>query len=173
ILLKDLELIQFWFNHPSLRGKVYLNENINPWLALTEDQMKTVYEKWTKRERETHLMVETIENHTPIGLAMWDVQWDPHCPGIDLFIAPDHHRLGYGAETLQLLLEYLFGHTPAHSVSVWISELTPERLGFFKKYGFQDQGKLRRASIIDGRDIGIHVLDLLKREWLAQQQANG
>ncbi|MFQ5977797.1 MAG: GNAT family N-acetyltransferase [Candidatus Heimdallarchaeota archaeon] len=167
---KDLELIRFWFNHPTVRGKIYLEDNINPWLGITEEQMKALYEKWGKKERETHVIIETNDDQTSIGLATWDIQWDPHSPSIDLFIAPDHLQKGYGSESLHLLLNYLFNHTPAHMTSVWISELATDRLAFFAKHGFQDQGKMRRVAAIEGRDIGVHILDLLKREWLAQRE---
>lgn len=172
IIPKDLELIRFWFNHPSVRGKIHLDDNFNPWLAITEVQMNAIYEKWGKKERETHVIIESINDQTPVGLATWDIQWDPHSPSIDLFIAPDHLRKGYGSESLDLLLNYLFNHTPAHMTSVWISELANDRLAFFAKHGFQNQGKMRRAALIEGRDIGIIILDLLKREWLAHREIN-
>ena len=167
ILQKDLDVIRFWFNHSSVRGKIHLDESINSWLGITEEQMKSVFEKWSKEKDQTHMMVETVNTKTPVGLVMWDCQWDPHCPGINFFIAPDHHHQGYGSETLRLILNYLFDYTPAHSISAWISELDSDRFAFLKKLGFQDQGKMRRVAKVNGRDIGLHVLDLLKREWVA------
>ncbi|MHA2233490.1 MAG: hypothetical protein ACXAB4_13490, partial [Candidatus Hodarchaeales archaeon] len=65
---KDLELIRFWFNHPSVRGKIHLDDNFNPWLGITEAQMTAIYEKWGKKERETHVIIETINDQTPVGL---------------------------------------------------------------------------------------------------------
>lgn len=172
ILPNDLELIRFWFNSPPVRGKIHLDE-INPWLAITEEQMKAIYEKWTKKERRTHLMIETNDQQMPVGLVSWDIEWDPHCPSIDLFIAPDHVRNDkFWLESLQLLLNYLYNYTPAHSVSMWISELDSDRLAFAQKLGFQDQGKMRRIAIVEGEDVGLHVLDMLKREWIERQKQN-
>ncbi|MFW9916840.1 MAG: GNAT family N-acetyltransferase [Candidatus Thorarchaeota archaeon] len=171
ILPSDLELIRFWFNTPSVRGKIHLDDEINPWLAITEEQMKALYEKWTKKERRTHLMIETNDQQTPIGLVSWDIEWDSHCPSMDLFIAPDHARNDdFWLESLQLLLNYLYNYSPAHSVSWWISELDSERLAFAQKLGFQDQGKMRRIAIVEGRDVGLLVLDMLKREWIERQK---
>jgi RimJ/RimL family protein N-acetyltransferase len=135
--------------------------------------MKALYEKWSKKKRRTHLMIETNDQQMPIVVVSWDVELEPHWPSIDLFIAPDHvDNDDFWLESIRLLLNYLYNYTPAHSVSWWISEIDSDRLAFAQKLGFQDQGKMRRIAIVEGKDIGLHVLDMLKREWIERQKQN-
>ncbi len=168
----DAEIIQQWFNHPTVRGKFYLDNSINPWLDVTLAQIKKILDKWSKAEDETNVIIESLEEKNPIGLASWNWHWDTHSPDFNLFIAPDFQGKGYGSEALQLILGYLFTSTPAHVVSIWIYELDTDRITFFTKEGFQNQGMMRRAQRFENKDVGYVVFDLLKREWESRKKNN-
>ena len=101
-----------------------------------------------------------------IGHASLELGWDPHNPSITLVIAPVHQRQGYGSATLNLLLRYLFGHTPAHVVTAWVADWNIAGRQFLKKNGFQEAGRMRRVGIQQCEYFDLVIHDQLRSDWM-------
>jgi RimJ/RimL family protein N-acetyltransferase len=108
-----------------------------------------------------------------IGHASCDWDWDPLCPSVAVVIAPSDQRQGYGSETLNLMLGYLFGHTPANNANAWMADWNRDALGFAKKHGFQESGRSRREGLWEGAFYDEIVMDLLRSEWPDRAAAQG
>jgi RimJ/RimL family protein N-acetyltransferase len=84
-------------------------------------------------------------------------------------IAPQYQRHGYGSGVLHILLDYLFGQSPAHSLSGWMGDWNQAARGFAKKHGFQESGVWRRDGLRDGAYYDGIQVDILRSEWLARK----
>jgi RimJ/RimL family protein N-acetyltransferase len=168
---EDVSALDSYLNHPDLTGRRYI-----PWAfpeepPLSRQQVEAIVQKWNGAEKGFDLAIMHGESHELLGHAGCDWGWDPHCPSVSVAIAPSQQRRGYGSDALRLLLRYLFGHTPVHLVSCWISDWNQAALRFAREHGFQVAGRMRRVGIRGGQYFDVVVSDLLRAEW--QQQGGG
>lgn len=169
----DVDGLHAMFNHPSLAGRRYLPWGFPGELPLSRQQVEKAVEKWSGEERGAHLAVTLKESGDLIGHAGMGWGWDPHCPDVVLVIDPAHQRQGFGSETLDTLLRYLFENTPAHNVSAWMADWNQAARAFTQKHGFQECGRWRRDGLRQGKYYDTVQVDLLRPEWLARQREVG
>jgi RimJ/RimL family protein N-acetyltransferase len=157
-------------NHPELNGRRGLPWGFNEELSLTASQVEKVLGKWIEGEESLHLAVTLRATQEIIGHAELDRGWDPLAPSVWLLIAPAHQRQGYGSEVLNLLLDYFFGYTSAHNVSLWAADWNQPALTFVRKHGFQECGRFRHDSWRNGVYVDGIVFDILRPEWKARRE---
>lgn len=162
----DVPGLQAILNHPGLAGRRHIPWRFPEIAPLSREQVEAIVQSWNRDERAFHMAVERKGNDGLIGVAECDWGWDPHCPSVAVVIAPDSQRQGYGSEALNLLLEYLFGNTPAHSIGCWTAEWNEPALRFAERHRFRLNGRMRRAGIREGRYFDVLVADILRPEWL-------
>jgi RimJ/RimL family protein N-acetyltransferase len=162
---EDVPALYAYLNHPELAGRRYISWRFPSELPLPKGKVESVLEKWQEDEKAFHLAVILRPEGELIGHASCDWGWDPHCPGVELVIDPEYQRLGYGGEVLELLLQYLFGNTAAHNVSIWIADWNQGGLAFAQRHGFREAGRMRRAGFRGGEYFDVVVMDLLRPEW--------
>jgi RimJ/RimL family protein N-acetyltransferase len=164
----DYSALREYLNHPDLAGCRYIPHRFPEMAPLSPKQVEDICAQWAGEKTEYHFAVVQRETQTLIGHAEVDWGWDSHCPGLALVIAPAHRRQGCGSEVLDLLLRYLFEHTPAHNVSVWFADWNEPARRFVKRHGFTESGGLRRAGLREGRYFGVVCADILRPEWRAR-----
>jgi RimJ/RimL family protein N-acetyltransferase len=124
-------------NHPDLFGTRYIPWEYPEDLPLSSNQVEAILKRWSEGEKQVHLAVVLRESQMLIGYAELEWEWDPHTPFLAVVISPPHRRQGYGSQALRLLLGNLFGSTPAHNVTGWISEWNQAGLEFARANGFR------------------------------------
>jgi RimJ/RimL family protein N-acetyltransferase len=169
---EDISTLHAYLNHPELVGRRYLPSGFSDTVPLSRKQVEAIYEKIIGFEDGIHLAVTLTESGKLVGHAGCDWGWDMHCPDVYLVIAPDYQCQGRGSEVLELLLRYLFEHTPAHVVTGWLADWNAGGLAFLKKHGFQGAGRSRRAGIRQGSYFDYVVADLLRQEWLQRSKGS-
>ncbi len=163
----DVSELHAYLNHPSLTGRRYIPRSLSHELPLSLAQVESIIEKWVKGEKQFHLAVVSIGNDKVIGHVNCDWNWDPHCPHLSLVIAPDYQRQGYGSETLDLLLRYLFENSQAHNIFGGMSDWNDSARGFARKHGFSENGMMRRVGYKNGEFFNWIGVDILRPEWRA------
>ncbi len=164
----DAPALQAYLNHPDLSGRRYIPWKFSDLAPLSRKQVEEIIQKWGEEDKELHLAVVTRESGELLGHCECDWGWDPHCPSVGLVIAPEHQRRGYGSQALDMLLCYLFEHTPAHNVSLWMADWNQAARTFAARHGFQEIGGMRRSGLRGGRSFDLVVADLLRPEWQAR-----
>jgi RimJ/RimL family protein N-acetyltransferase len=164
----DVEALGAYLTHPDLTGRRYIPWKIPDAFPLSRRQIEQVLETWAERERSLHLAVVLREAGTLVGHTNCSWRWDPHCPSIDVVIAPTHQRQGSGSEVARLMLRYLFERTPAHVVTTGFASWNAAAGTFARHLGFTETGAMRHVGLLDGEPFDWATADLLKREWLAQ-----
>ncbi|MFN2290639.1 MAG: GNAT family N-acetyltransferase [Anaerolineae bacterium] len=166
--LDDAHALQAYVNHPDLEGRRYISGGFPEIAPVSLQQIEGLIDKWGNAENELHLAVIQRESGELIGHAECDWDWDPHNPSLSVVIDPAHQRQGFGSQALRLLLDYLFGSTPAHNITAWVADWNAPALAFATQRGFRQAGRLRRAGIRHGTYYDFVILDILRPEWLAE-----
>jgi [ribosomal protein S5]-alanine N-acetyltransferase len=154
-----------FLNHPDLAGRRYLPWDFPGDLPLSRKQVDSLLSKWSEGNKEFHLAILLRETQELVGHAVCDWGWDPHSPFLALVIAPDWQRRGYGSEVIRCLLRYLYGATPAHSISTWVAGWNEPALCFAREMGFHESGRSRCEGIRAGVVYDEILFDLLRPEW--------
>jgi RimJ/RimL family protein N-acetyltransferase len=158
-----------YLNDPAISGRRYIPGHVPSTLPLTEGEVSSVIEMFQKRESRAIFAIEHIATNQLLGhvTALWG--WDTHSPDIAVVIAPEHQRRGYARETLTIMLDYLFGHLPAHVVETWVESWNVEGAAFAEAMGFRSGGAARRVGMRNGRFYDECSFDILRSEWRAQK----
>ena len=165
----DISALHTYLNHPELAGRRYIPWGFPGEVPLSKKQVEGIFEEWSKKEDGFILAAILRDSQDLIGHVECEWEWDPRTPGVSVVIAPEHQRQGYGSEVLHILLNYLFGQSPAHNVSGWMGDWNQAARQFARKHGFQESGIWRRDGLRNGAYYDGIQVDILRSEWLARE----
>ena len=78
---------------------------------------------------------------------------------------PKYQRKGYGMEAINLLLYYGFSFLNLRNISLNVFEYNEVAYNLYKKIGFKEAGRLRKAVEILGKTYDVIIMDMLKEEF--------
>ena len=78
---------------------------------------------------------------------------------------PKYQRKGYGMEAINLLLDYGFSFLNLRNISLNVFEYNEVAYNLYKKIGFKEAGRLRKAVEILGKTYDVIIMDMLKEEF--------
>ena len=78
---------------------------------------------------------------------------------------PKYQRKGYGMEAINLLLDYGFSFLNLRNISLNVFEYNEVAYKLYKKIGFKEAGRLRKAVEILGKTYDVIIMDMLKEEF--------
>jgi aminoglycoside 6'-N-acetyltransferase len=70
--------------------------------------------------------------------------------GIDIFVAPDHHGRGIGADAIRTLVEHLFTAEGHHRITIDPEVANTAAIRCYAKVGFEPVGVVKAAFFIRG-----------------------
>ena len=76
-----------------------------------------------------------------------------------------YQRKGYGMEAINLLLDYGFSFLNLRNISLNVFEYNEVAYNLYKKAGFKEAGRLRKAVEIMGKTYDVIIMDMLKEEF--------
>ena len=80
---------------------------------------------------------------------------------------------GLGTEATRILVNYAFEDLNLERVWLRVFEMNPRAIRMYEKVGFVQEGRLRRASFIQGKMVDVLLMGMLKDEWGAQDERKG
>lgn len=83
--------------------------------------------------------------------------------GIEL--SPDAQGQGYGSEALRWALNWAFGMANLHRVQLEVYGWNESAIKTYRKVGFQEEGRLRKAVWRDGKWWDEIWMGFLREEW--------
>ena len=135
------------------------------WSPVTAAQLK---EKIDGELKKPHTAVFAIYSGEVLaGIGEWSASWDTWAPYAWFVVLPGHRRKGFGAAIARTLLDKCFLENPGHEFCAAVSDSNLQAIGFLKKLGFRNIGRMRRASMEAGEYRDILFFDILKSEYLA------
>jgi len=78
---------------------------------------------------------------------------------------PNYQRKGYGVEAVKLILDYGFSFLNLRNISLSVFEYNEAAYNLYKKAGFKEVGRLRKAVEILGKTYDVIIMDMLKEEF--------
>ena len=78
---------------------------------------------------------------------------------------PNYQRKGYGIEAVKLILDYGFSFLNLRNISLSVFEYNEAAYNLYKKAGFKEVGRLRKAVEIMGKTYDVIIMDMLKEEF--------
>lgn len=133
---------------------------------LTEQSHKTWFIKNQTDPKTKMYLIKTSEYSVPIGVCGFtDIDLINQRAEFSLYIAPAHHKQGYGREALQLLLWHGFRAYPFKIIYGESFDNNPA-IEMFLKLGFKKEGIRRDFYFRDGKHIDAHLFSIKKEELI-------
>jgi len=77
---------------------------------------------------------------------------------------------GYGAEGMELLLDYAFLELNLHRISLRVFSFNERAIHLYKKLGFELEGKSREALFRDGKWYDMIHMGILQKEYVERKK---
>lgn len=152
---------------------------IKPVRPLSPFLVKKQYESVEKNmDEDKNLFYFTIRARSDdrlIGKAVVEwIEWTNGNGWLKLGIgAPEDRRKGYGSQALRLLLRFAFAELNLFRVSALVPEYNEGAARLFRKFGFVEEIRRRKALNRDGSLWDLMAFGLLRSEWESQAAAGG
>jgi RimJ/RimL family protein N-acetyltransferase len=138
---------------------------------LSPAQLKKKYEKIEKEMEESksvfYFTIRMRSDDRLIGFAkLYWIEWANGSGRLELGIGDEaDRRQGYGTEALEMLLRYAFAELNLYRLAADIPEYNPAAARLFKKCGFVEEVRRRRALDRFGRRWDLIQMGILRGEW--------
>jgi len=168
--LSDLDEILKHWNSLELRDFVGAS-SLGP--ASRNEEEEWIRNTWKeKRERRAYTFaIERTSDSRLIGTAsLFNCDWVNRSAmlGIAIYKLEDRGK-GYGQESINLLLDFAFNKLNLNRVELETFDFNQRAQRCFKKVGFKEVGRKRRAHFIDGQYTDSLVMDILREEKSKQK----
>lgn len=77
----------------------------------------------------------------------------------------ENREKGYGTEAINLILEYGFNYLNLYNIQLKVLEFNHRGIACYKKCGFKEMGRRRKANFVDGKYYDTIYMDILKEEF--------
>ena len=160
----DLEIFQRYrnnytdsINYRTIRPLTSENQK-NYWLNVINNDKHIVF---TILEKCTHKVIGEIRISNI----------DQYKAGeIGLWIVPEERHKGMASESLQLLLEFIFGRANINRIEAQIASTNKDSVKFFTKNQFKCEGILREATYYDFKYQNVIIMSMLKQEYIDSKE---
>jgi RimJ/RimL family protein N-acetyltransferase len=82
------------------------------------------------------------------------------------WVAPEHQGKGYVTEGTKLFLDYVFRECGFHKVTARVNATNDASATVLQNLGFEQEGRHREQSFVDGERVDMLSFGLLADEWL-------
>ena len=166
---KDPEVESRWTHDLSLMRAL----SRQPAIPLSIAQMKKRYEAIEKEVDESkrlfHFTIRGKDDNRLLGFVRIEgIEWTHGTCNLKLAIGdPTERHKGYGGEALLLIMRFAFNELNLYRLSAVMGEDNPQAKKFFKKFGFVEEVRRRKALMRDGQTWDSIHLGILRDEWVA------
>lgn len=141
---------------------------------LSPEKIKKKYEALEKEIEESkntfYFTIRSCEDDRLLGFArIYWIEWSQGTGGLQIGIGdPRDRQKGYASEAMRLILRYAFAEVNLHRLSALVSEDNPAALHLFRKFGFVEEVRRRKAIQRNGAAHDLLLMGLLRQEWKPQ-----
>jgi diamine N-acetyltransferase len=110
-----------------------------------------------------------IEDDRPIGtIGLHDIAWEDGRAEFGIAIGEKAEwNKGHGTDALRAICDYGFGELRLERIGLFVYAGNDRARRSYEKAGFRLEGTLRRAHFARGEHHDVHVMGLLRDEWMA------
>jgi len=143
--------------------------------AMVRKQYESIEKQMETDKNLFYFTIRAREDDRLIGKAL--VEWVDWANGngyIRLGIGrPEDRRKGYGSQALGMLLRYAFGELNLYRLTAVVPAYNEGALRLFRKFGFVEEVRRRKAMNRDGEYWDLVAFGLLQSEWREQDSGRG
>lgn len=155
---EDLEFLQHNLNDPQVWRAIGRSVPANG------PQEREFFEEVVSSDGGVQLLV--CVDGEPVGTVGLDGTDDrSDSAELGYWVAPDHHRQGYGTAAAELMVEYAFDQLGLHRVAARVFEFNDASCTLLERVGFSREGVHREAEFVDGEYQDTYWYGLLESEW--------
>jgi len=164
---EDIATFVRWFNDPEVRQ----------YLLMFAPMSKVAEERWFEAQLEKQdqylFVIEARKDEDEwalignVDLSEVDLKNGSAKLGIVLG-DKNYWGQGYGSDALRTMLRFAFDELNLHRVELDVYDFNSRARRSYEKVGFQLEGTRRQAVFRDGRYRDVHLLGILREEFLGQ-----
>ncbi|QSX01062.1 GNAT family N-acetyltransferase [Haloterrigena alkaliphila] len=159
----DLEFLQREINDPRVWRAIGGSRPIN------RAQEREFFENVVCDDDSVNLLI--VADSTPVGtIGFNSIEWEPQRAEIGYWIAPEHHRHGYGTDATERVVRYGFDQLGLHKIEARVFEFNAASRRLLESVGFTEEGVHRDEVFIDGEYQDTYWYGLLEDEWRSQTE---
>ena len=147
--ISDEELRKYDYGYTIPPSKEYVLENFNSFFNLRKKYITIVNEKGVVVGYMTYKEAKDCCNVYSIGITIGRRFW---------------HR-GYGMDSINTLLKFLFLNRGAHKIELEVLEFNERAISCYKKCGFIEEGRKRHRSFYEGQYKDVVIMGILNDEF--------
>jgi len=152
----DLETYTKWLNDYDVSRNLTLYPQL---ISLTNE--KKALEQMTSEGQ--NFAIVLAENDTLLGnISLMEISSINRTATLGLFIGEaDCRGKGYGAEAIQLIINYGFKTLNLHNIMLNVNADNAQGIACYKKVGFREFGRRREAVFMDGKYFDNIYMEIL------------
>jgi RimJ/RimL family protein N-acetyltransferase len=136
-------------------------------------------EKWFERlaqmaqdERPLSIDFKIGDDWQLIGnIGIFNLEWPNRSAEFGIFIGDKSlWNKGYGTEAVELILKHGFETLNLNRIYLRVYSTNPRAKRSYDKAGFVTEGTLREAVYKNGKYADVHIMSVLRSEWLAKRE---
>lgn len=159
---EDLDFLQEAVNDPAVWRGIGRSAPVN------QQQEESFFEDIVCDEESINLLITVDE--IPVGtVGLGEPTQDVRKAELGYWVAPDHHRNGYGSEAAELLVDYGFTDRNLHRIEARAFEFNTGSQRLLEGLGFTNEGALRDAHFAHGEYQDILWYGILAEEWTGRE----
>ncbi|MFJ3145720.1 GNAT family N-acetyltransferase [Streptomyces halstedii] len=122
------------------------------------------YERQRGNQRFQQFEVVRLADNEAVGMTILEVNPHSRTAEFVIVLAPEERGKGYAAESARLTLDWAFDIAALRMV--WLKVLEPNRAGItaYRKAGFRESGRLRKAGYWLGEPVDELLMDALPED---------
>jgi RimJ/RimL family protein N-acetyltransferase len=154
---EDSSLLFGWINNQEL---VILNA---PFRTITKAEHDQWFDSLGTRKNLAFFMIEDIDSGLAIGSCQLTNIHDVHRSAeLQIRIGrSEYQNKGAGSEAVRLLIVHGFDKLKLHRIMLHVFSTNLRAMHVYRKNGFQQEGVLREAALIDGRWLDVYIFGLI------------
>ncbi len=164
----DIPQFLRWINDPQVV------ENLEVYAPMGTVEEESWFEAMKTRPINEHVLVIEVhpQGETDAWVAIGNTSFfpiDEKARSVEIGIMigeKEYWNQGYGTETMRVMCRYGFEELNLNRIWLRVYETNPRGRNAYQKAGFVHEGTLREAEYKRGRYIDVHVMSVLKSDWL-------
>ena len=160
---KNIDLFLKWFNDPEI------TQYLITYRPLTRDMEEEWFDNLNKNGNRIVFSIQILKENGEsqlIGNCGVVINWKDRVGILGITIGDVKSQgMGYGTEAMELLVKYCFTTLNLNRVELEVHSFNLRGLKLYKKLGFIEEGRRRKATFIKGKYHDEILMGLLREEW--------
>lgn len=161
----DVPLFGKWFADLELLSYLWTM----PLVPQTEEDEMEWFERMRKGNEFTFAIRLTANNRLIGSIGIHEPDWRNRSSTFGIAIGDkDYWGKGYGTDATKVILRYGFLELNLNRIELLVYSYNQRGIKSYEKVGFVHEGTRRQALFRDGQYYDIHIMAILREEWIQQ-----